>query len=308
MDLATGAMGALLPKLLELLKEENKLQAGLRKDVEFLEREMRSMDAALRKVARVQSDQLDDQVKIWADDVKELSYEMEDVIDRFLVRADSSAPAPDPNSFGGFMRKVASLFKKRKTGHHIADAIKEIKEQVHEVASRRDRYKIDGVGCNPASKTNVDPRVLALFKDKREIIGIDEPTDELIDKLIGNNNDGVSNTKLPLKILSIFGFGGLGKTTLAKAVYDKLQGLTNFTHRAFVPVGQDPDVKKVLMDILLQLDERSCSNVRMLDEWQLFEKLRGLLNGMRYVCVHYIALTLIMFRKFSSSPSQLVNY
>jgi disease resistance protein RPM1 len=109
MDLATGAMGALLPKLLELLKEENKLQAGLRKDVEFLEREMRSMDAALRKVARVQSDQLDDQVKIWADDVKELSYEMEGVVDRFLERA---CPRPRPRQFQGVHEEGGKFVQK----------------------------------------------------------------------------------------------------------------------------------------------------------------------------------------------------
>jgi hypothetical protein len=135
MDLATGAMGALLPKLVELLKEEYKLEARLRKDVEFLETEMRSMDAALRKVARVRRDQLDDQVKIWADDVKELSYQMEDVVDRFLTRSDGWVLAPESDGFVGFVRKVVSLFKKRKTAYHIADAIKDIKEKAHEVAS-----------------------------------------------------------------------------------------------------------------------------------------------------------------------------
>jgi hypothetical protein len=226
----------------------------------------------------VPRDQLDEQVKLWADDVRDLSYEMEDVVDRFLIRVEGSAPDPDADSFRGFVRKVVSLFKKRKTDHHIADAIKEIKDQVQEVSSRRDRYKIDDVGCNLARGTTVDPRVLALFKDKREIIGIDEPSDEIIQKLTVND-DGVSNTEQPLKMVSIFGFGGLGKTTLAKAVYDKIQG---FSRRAFVSVGQNPDVKKVFMDILLQLDEGSCSNITMLDESQLIRKLRGLLDGRRY--------------------------
>jgi hypothetical protein len=215
MDLARGAMGALLPKLMELLKEEYKLQAGLRKDVEFLEKEMRSMDAALRKVAKVPRDQLDEHVKLWADDVRDLSYEMEDVVDRFLIRVEGSPPDPDADSFRGFVRKVLTLFKKRKTDHHIADAIKEIKDQVHEVSFRRDRYKIDDVGCNLARGTTVDPRMLALFKDKREIIGIDGPRDELIEKLSGND-DGVSNTEQPLKMLSIFGMVDLAKQLLPK--------------------------------------------------------------------------------------------
>ncbi|KAK1629309.1 hypothetical protein QYE76_003624 [Lolium multiflorum] len=279
MDVATGAMGALLPKMVELLKTEYRLEAGLREDVQFLEWEMRSMDAALRKVARVRREQLDDQVKIWADDVKELSYEMEDVVDRFLIRADDS---PDPDSFVAFVRKVVSLFKKRKAARHIADAIKEIKEQVHEVASRRDRYNFDHIDLErPISIATFDPRMPALFKDKRGIIGLGGPTNELIEKLTGNN-DGVSNDNQTLKKLSIFGFGGLGKTTLAKVFYDNLQG---FARKAFVSVGQDPDVKKVLIDILLQLDEGSCSNVTMLDEWQLIRKLRGLLDGTRYLIV-----------------------
>jgi hypothetical protein len=289
MDLATGAVGALLPKLAELLKEEYNLEEGLRKDVEFLQKEIRVMDPALRRVARVRHDRLvDEPVKIWTDDIRELSYEMEDAIDRFLIRAESWALAPNPDV--GFVRKVISYFKKRKTAHQIADAIKEIKEQVQEVACRYYRYQINWVNDYWVSKHTFDPRIPALFKDKREIIGIDGPRDELIEMLTSKSDD-VSNDKRTLNILSIFRFGGLGKTTLLKAVYDKL--LQGFTRKAFVSVGQDPDVKKVLMDILLQLDEASCSNIALLDECQLIQKLRGLLKGTRYVHVYNIFTSMI---------------
>ena len=76
------------------------------------------------------------------------------------------------------------------------------------------------------------------------------------------------------------GLGGLGKTTLARAVYDKIQ--VEFQCKAFYSVGQNPNVKNVLIGILLRLDKDSCSNPTMLDESLLIEKLRELLTNKRY--------------------------
>ncbi|KAM3193289.1 hypothetical protein ACQJBY_070090 [Aegilops geniculata] len=278
MDPATAAMGSLLPKLFELLHGEYKLQKGVKKDVEFLEREMRSIDAALRKVAMVPRDKLDDNSKIWANDVKELAYEMEDVVESFLVGVQGFEPAAHPDGFKGFVKKVASLFTKGKARHQIADAIKGIKDQVQQVADRRNRYKIDDVEASLAADTTiidpVDPRLMAQFKDQRELVGMEGPRDELI-KRLADEDDCVSKQKL--KILSIFGFGGLGKTTLARAVYDKIQ--------AFVSVGQKPNLKNVLIGILLRIEKASCHNVTLLDEVLLIEKLRELLANKRYLII-----------------------
>ncbi|KAF7097731.1 hypothetical protein CFC21_099521 [Triticum aestivum] len=284
MDPATAAMGSLLPKLFELLHGEYKLQKGVKKDVQFLEREMRSIDAALRKVAMVPRDKLDDNSKIWANDVRELAYEMEDVVERFMVGVQGFEPAANPDGFKGFVKKVASLFTKGKARHQIADAIKGIKDQVQQVADRRDRYKIDDVETTLlAASTMVDPldpRLMVQFKDQRELVGIEGPRDELIKRLAGE--DGCVSRQ-QLKILSIFGFGGLGKTTLARAVYDKIQA--EFVCKAFVSVGQKPNLKNVLVGILLRIDKASCHNVTLLDEVLLIEKLRELLTNKRYLII-----------------------
>ncbi|XBI12397.1 hypothetical protein VPH35_139276 [Triticum aestivum] len=219
---------------------------------------MRSMDAALRKVAMVPRDKLDDNSKIWANQVRELSYEMEDLVESFLVGVQGFEPAANPDSFKGFVKKVSNLFTKGKKRHQIADAIKSIKDQVQDVADRRDRYKIDDLAASLAAATIVDPRLMAQFKDQRELVGIEEPRDDLI-KRLADGDDCVS--KQQLKILSIFGFGGLGKTTLAKAVYDKIQA--EFVCKAFVSVGQNPNLKNVLIGILLRIDEDSCANATL---------------------------------------------
>ena len=56
MDLVTGALGKLPTKLLELLKDEYRLQTGVKDRIRGLTRELESMHATLRKVAQVPPD------------------------------------------------------------------------------------------------------------------------------------------------------------------------------------------------------------------------------------------------------------
>ncbi|KQJ92578.1 putative disease resistance RPP13-like protein 3 [Brachypodium distachyon] len=282
MELATGAMRSLLPKLVELVEGEYKLQTGVKKDVESLSRELESIEVALAKVAEVPLDKLDKQVRLWATNVKQLSYEMEDIVDSFMVRVEGSEPDADLKRSKRFRKKIANFFKKGKTRHQIADKIQDIKVRVKEVADLRDRYKVDDVHANQAATNTIDPRMINLFKDQKELVGIEEPRKDLIKRLM-EGGDVVSNSKLQLKIVSIFGFGGLGKTTLAKAVYDKLQ--EEFICKAFISVGQKPNLKKAFMDILRQLDKNSYLNATMLDELQLIDELRELLENKRYLIV-----------------------
>jgi disease resistance protein RPM1 len=73
MDLVTGALGKLPSKLLELLRDEYKLQTGVKDQIRRLTRELESMHAALRKLAQVPPDELDELVLLWARDVREAS-------------------------------------------------------------------------------------------------------------------------------------------------------------------------------------------------------------------------------------------
>jgi hypothetical protein len=279
MDLATGAMGSLLPKLAELLSEEYKLPKSVKDGVSSLEKEMKSMHAALHKVAELPRDQLDKQVKLWAGEVRELSFDMEDVVDKFMVRVDDdSEPAPNTNKLKLLTDKMADFFTKRKTRHEIADAIKDINKQVQEVANRRGKYTVDNIIARPAAETTIDPRLGALYKEVTELVGIAGKRDQDLLKLL---SEGDNETKKKLKIVSVVGFGGLGKTTLVKTVYDKIKG--DFEGSAFVPVGRDANAKKVLQDILIDLRIDQIQFTTMLDVRQLINKLQEILQHKRYI-------------------------
>ncbi|XBI04121.1 hypothetical protein VPH35_132459 [Triticum aestivum] len=184
MEFATGAMNSLLPKLGELLMEQYELKESVKKGIEELKAELESMQAALVKVSRVPLDQLDPQVKIWANEVRELSYAIEDSLDSFMTRVEGVEPTKP--KIKHLLRTARNEFTKFKARHEIASDIKDIESQVRKIKERYDRYKFDDVVANFAT-TTVDPRLKSLYNKVSDLVGIDKVIDELVKVL----SDGV---------------------------------------------------------------------------------------------------------------------
>ncbi|KAE8781895.1 Disease resistance protein RPM1 [Hordeum vulgare] len=294
MNIAVAAIGSLLPKLGRLLTEEYKLQKSAKKDVKYLQRELKSMHAALSDFAKVPWDDLPEQDMLWAGDITELSHDIEDLVESFPVCVAGSVPPPDAGYFKVLKVKMANLFKMAKVRREIATAVKGVKEQVQEVANRDDRYRgrggaavVAAAAPRPRGNNNIDPLLVVLYGDQKTV-GTQDATETVIRKLYCRPDDA---SRRP-KVVSIVGFGGIGKTTLAKAVYHKHKGSNNFgvirfEFSAFVSVSRNPDMKKVLRDLLLQLDEKTYVRFCQadLDEKQLIHLLRELLGNKRYFIV-----------------------
>ncbi|EMS46691.1 Disease resistance protein RPP13 [Triticum urartu] len=275
-----GAIGPLLPKLGELLIGELTLEKQVRKGIKSLVTELKLMHAVLSKVSKVPADQLEEGVKIWAGNVKELSYQMEEIIDVFKVRMENGGePTNSKNRVKKILKKVKRLFKNGKDLHGISDALEEAVQQAKKLAELRQRYEQEMPDTSVGA--SVDPRMMALYTDVTELVGIEETRDELVNLLI----EGDDWLKHPLKTVSIVGFGGLGKTTLAKAAYEKIKG--QFNCDAFISVSQNPDKKKVFKNILYELDKNKYAHVHS-KEWEekhLIDEIIEFLHGKRYLVI-----------------------
>nr|UBY07584.1 NBS-LRR disease resistance protein [Dasypyrum villosum] len=282
MEVAAGALSPVIRKLGELLVGEYNLEERVSKGVQSLLTELELMHAVLRMVGEVPAEQLKEPDRIWAGKVRDLSCDMEDVVDDFLVRVDegsSNKPTSMRKRVNKFLKKTTKLFGKGKALHQICDAIEEARDLAKDLADLRKRYELDM--CSTSNGATIDPRVLSLHKDVGELVGIDRTRDELIKTLI--SEDGSS--KEQLKTISIVGVGGLGKTTLAKAVYEKIKA--QFDCVAFVPVGQNPDIKKIFKDLLYGLDNEKFSDIHNTtrDENLLIKQISDFLVDKRYLIV-----------------------
>ncbi|KAF8673405.1 hypothetical protein HU200_048969 [Digitaria exilis] len=174
----------------------------------------------------------------------------------------------------GFISRSLDLLTRLQIRRRVATDIRDIKRRVVDAGERRERYKIDV--AKPAA---VDPRLLYHYKKATELVGIDQARDEVTNILLGGG--GVSSNNQNGSIVSIVGFGGLGKTTLANVVYERLK--ERFDCWAFVSVSQNPDMRKFFKGLLYELGKNV--NEDALDERQLIDQVRKFLQTKRYCIV-----------------------
>jgi disease resistance protein RPM1 len=266
-----GALGPLLEKLNALLAEEHGNLKGVCHEVHFLRSELTLMHAAMTDYNFLGDPGA--QVKVCISLLREFSYDAEDCIDRFIYQLGNDG---HHGGFKEFFRKTARQLKTLGSRHEITEKILGLNARVKEMGNRMHRYKLD---FDPSKSYNstVDPPLYALYSEKAHLVGIDGPRDDLAKWMVEVGN---SSAKHCCRVLSIVGFGGLGKTTLANEVYRKING--QFHCQAFVSVSQKPNIKNIFTKLISQVSSHGLKeDINNWDERRLIAKLRELLQNKR---------------------------
>ncbi|CAL5201245.1 unnamed protein product [Lathyrus oleraceus] len=277
-----------LGEVFQFLKEETNLLRGVHKDFSDIKDELESIQVFLKDADRRAADEADinDGIRTWVKHLREASFQIEDVIDKYhwLIHKDNTPGC------GSLVCKVASRIKTVIPRHQIASEIQDIKLSIRGIMERSERYNLKISHESGSSSSNnstgvtengrwCDPRLSALFIEETEIVGFEVPREKLYGWLL----EGTAERT----VISVVGMGGLGKTTLAKLVFDSQNVTSQFDCRACITVSQSYTVRGLLINMMKQFCRDSkdpfLQMLHKMDDKSLITEVRQYLQHKRYL-------------------------
>ncbi|PON98643.1 NB-ARC domain containing protein [Trema orientale] len=279
--LAEAVVSQVVQRISNLLHYEATSLSSVREEVESLRTELTRIKYFLKDADSKQEQ--DERVRNWVAEVRDVACEIEDAIETYIFKVHST---------------YIKAFHLRK----LRSQINSIKDKIRSIRESRQTYQIEfssisGEGSN--SSLNKLRRSYPDDEDK-DVISLKDTMMDLKAQLIKEEDR--------LCVVSIVGMGGLGKTTLAKKVYNDVDVKKLFDSQAWVFISQQYALREVLCEILMQigfqsqlerknldakkytkelLEERKNrrENLKDLEERELLEWVKAELDDKRYLIV-----------------------
>ncbi|KAA8522956.1 hypothetical protein F0562_009379 [Nyssa sinensis] len=251
-----------------LISEECTRLCWLRKDISWIEREMRRIQAFLKDADAKQDETESEGLANVVNDMRDLAYDVGDIMDTYFPEVVSQRRR---KGFLGWLKFAACIFSDWYVAHNFSVEIEQIRERVKDINEARTTYGITENGGNTGSDT-WNARRSYPHVEEPNVVGFEEHIDKLKAKLLGRDSHVQQN------VISIVGMPGLGKTTLAKKIYNSVRH--EFECSAWVFVSQKPTIQELLQDIAGQVGLEKKKR-----EEQLEANLFNFLMQKRYVIV-----------------------
>ncbi|KAM7485929.1 hypothetical protein LguiA_001938 [Lonicera macranthoides] len=245
----------------ELLINEATFMCGVRVQHKELVAELRRMRCFLKDVdgRQEECETLQDLVI----EIRKVTYDAEDVLELFAFEVSSRRRR-------NVLLRFAGLFKEGIALYRVGSKIDSIKIKISKLTASLQSYGIRAVpegGEGPSSSHERQNQVRRIYSHfiEEDFVGFDEDIKTLVGELVNQYTDR--------RVVSIFGMGGLGKTTLAMKVYHYPDVRRHFDSFASVSISQKWEKIDVFKGILIKLIPERESEIKEMIEDKLAREL-----------------------------------
>nr|TKR90885.1 hypothetical protein D5086_0000229710 [Populus alba] len=248
--LLTFAMEETLTRVRSIAAEGIRLAWGLKGQLQRLNNSLTMIQAVLQDAAT--KPVTDDAVKLWLERLQDVAYDAEDALDEFayeILRKDQKK---------GKMRDCFSLHNPVAFHLNMGQKVKKINEALDEI--RKDTagfgLGLTSLRVDRAQEVTWDTdRETDSSLDSSEIVGREGEVSKVMELLTSLTKHHV------LSVVPIMGMAGLGKTTVAKKVYEVVREKKHFDETLWVCVSNDFNKVKILGAMLQVIDKTTALNL-----------------------------------------------
>ncbi|EOA39610.1 hypothetical protein CARUB_v10008237mg [Capsella rubella] len=266
--MAEAVVSVTVQKLGELLLEEPLFLFGIGDQVKQLQDELKRLKCFLKDADENQHKS--ERVRNWVAGIREASYDAEDILEAVFLKAESRKQ----KGMARVIRRLACILNEAVLLHSVGSEIREITTRLSKIAASMLDYGIkeaigrDGLSLSDSQK---EQRQSFPYVVEHNLVGLQRSLAKLVNDLVSGG--------VKLRVTSICGMGGLGKTTLAKQIFHHHKVRRHFDRFAWVFVSQECRRRHVWQEIFLNLSYKD-ENQRILNlrDEQLGEELHRFLE------------------------------
>jgi hypothetical protein len=274
--MADSVVNVLLQQLPQLI-EGASFPSGVEDEVKSFQRELERINIFLENSNEKRNEH--ENVKKLVRQITEVAYEAEDVIDTFIVKVEEQRKR---NIVGKIIYGIGHAIML----HDVAKKIEGLNKEINKIYDDIEKYGIERAETSVDATTKKALHRRRRYVEEDDVVGFLHDSDTLVKQL----THSTENSKLD--VISIIGMGGLGKTTLARKVYNNDRVKRHFDCCTWVYVSQDFKIRELLLEILkshMSISDELIRKLEGMSEDQakeyLVEKLLTYLQGKRYLIV-----------------------
>ncbi|XP_047947329.1 putative late blight resistance protein homolog R1A-10 [Salvia hispanica] len=208
--------------------------------------------------------------------IADVTYKAEDIIESRMVSSQLMQ-----NRISMFEQVDSNRVRLTFPTADLQQVIQELdyaKEQVVKLISASFSHGDAQHGTQQLESTNiVMPAGVPLSSSQSDLVGVDADMLQLKDRL--------TNMQSKLDIIPITGMGGIGKSTLARNLYDDPLTTSHFDYRGWAAISQLPNMRDILLSLLRHPNEKISDELNECNENELKDILYKRLYGRRYMIV-----------------------